>query len=193
MQTIVAVLNLQYGDLLPVCSDSLHGVEMREQAASLGMAGPPKAEPELTTSVSAALSMDADDAGAEDTERHSDAEEMRAAEDFLDQLSKRIADGPSRPWPTQAPSAEAAQGATEEGASGVKRRAAPAVEGMDEISLAIEDEGGMSAVDKTTARALVGPRTCEHCNTKQQLRTKHCHDCGRCVATFDHHCFWIGK
>jgi DHHC palmitoyltransferase len=40
--------------------------------------------------------------------------------------------------------------------------------------------------------AEAGLRRCERCNISQPLRTKHCHDCDRCVATFDHHCFWIG-
>lgn len=35
-------------------------------------------------------------------------------------------------------------------------------------------------------------QTCKHCNAWQGLRTKHCHDCGRCVRKFDHHCFWVG-
>eukprot|EP00291_Cryptomonas_curvata_P017654 CAMPEP_0172170070 /NCGR_PEP_ID=MMETSP1050-20130122/11058_1 /TAXON_ID=233186 /ORGANISM="Cryptomonas curvata, Strain CCAP979/52" /LENGTH=257 /DNA_ID=CAMNT_0012841201 /DNA_START=140 /DNA_END=910 /DNA_ORIENTATION=+ len=34
--------------------------------------------------------------------------------------------------------------------------------------------------------------TCRHCEVQQLVRTKHCRDCGRCVYTFDHHCFWIG-
>jgi len=33
---------------------------------------------------------------------------------------------------------------------------------------------------------------CKHCKAWQGLRTKHCHDCGRCVRKFDHHCFWVG-
>ena len=33
---------------------------------------------------------------------------------------------------------------------------------------------------------------CKHCDAWQGLRTKHCHDCGRCVRKFDHHCFWVG-
>lgn len=37
------------------------------------------------------------------------------------------------------------------------------------------------------------PRWCKRCHLYQPLRTKHCHDCGRCVRTHDHHCPWIGS
>ncbi|CAE8717227.1 unnamed protein product [Polarella glacialis] len=36
-------------------------------------------------------------------------------------------------------------------------------------------------------------RWCKRCKLYQPLRTKHCHDCGRCVRTHDHHCPWIGS
>ncbi|CAE7154536.1 unnamed protein product, partial [Symbiodinium pilosum] len=36
-------------------------------------------------------------------------------------------------------------------------------------------------------------RWCKRCHLHQPLRTKHCHDCGRCVRTHDHHCPWIGS
>jgi len=34
---------------------------------------------------------------------------------------------------------------------------------------------------------------CIECNILQPYRTKHCHECQRCVRKFDHHCFWIGS
>jgi len=36
-------------------------------------------------------------------------------------------------------------------------------------------------------------RFCKVCNQDQPMRSKHCHDCGRCVRTHDHHCPWIGN
>lgn len=36
-------------------------------------------------------------------------------------------------------------------------------------------------------------RYCQTCHVEQFVRTKHCKDCNRCVATFDHHCQWIGN
>jgi hypothetical protein len=35
-------------------------------------------------------------------------------------------------------------------------------------------------------------RHCAVCRIDQPLRTKHCRDCGKCVATHDHHCPWLG-
>ncbi|KAL7231241.1 hypothetical protein ACSBR2_009496 [Camellia fascicularis] len=34
--------------------------------------------------------------------------------------------------------------------------------------------------------------TCTYCNIVQPPRTKHCHDCDKCVIEFDHHCVWLG-
>ncbi|KMZ76324.1 Protein S-acyltransferase 10 [Zostera marina] len=34
--------------------------------------------------------------------------------------------------------------------------------------------------------------TCDHCKYAQPPRAKHCHDCGKCVLKFDHHCVWLG-
>jgi len=33
---------------------------------------------------------------------------------------------------------------------------------------------------------------CTVCNLEQPLRCKHCKECDNCVATFDHHCPWLG-
>lgn len=35
-------------------------------------------------------------------------------------------------------------------------------------------------------------RHCAVCRIDQPVRTKHCRDCGKCVATHDHHCPWLG-
>ncbi|XP_047312391.1 protein S-acyltransferase 10 isoform X2 [Impatiens glandulifera] len=40
----------------------------------------------------------------------------------------------------------------------------------------------------TSARTL----TCSYCNILQPPRSKHCHDCDKCVLQFDHHCVWLG-
>ncbi|KAG1359476.1 protein S-acyltransferase 10 [Cocos nucifera] len=34
--------------------------------------------------------------------------------------------------------------------------------------------------------------TCTYCHIIQPPRTKHCHDCDKCVLRFDHHCAWLG-
>ncbi|XP_019054389.1 PREDICTED: protein S-acyltransferase 10-like isoform X2 [Nelumbo nucifera] len=33
---------------------------------------------------------------------------------------------------------------------------------------------------------------CTYCNVIQPPRSKHCHDCDKCVLQFDHHCVWLG-
>ncbi|KAL1354312.1 hypothetical protein AAHE18_05G033000 [Arachis hypogaea] len=35
--------------------------------------------------------------------------------------------------------------------------------------------------------------TCSYCNVEQPPRSKHCHDCDKCVLQFDHHCVWLGN
>ncbi|KAM7261115.1 hypothetical protein ACFE04_026590 [Oxalis oulophora] len=40
----------------------------------------------------------------------------------------------------------------------------------------------------TSVRSLI----CSYCNVEQPPRSKHCHDCDRCVLQFDHHCVWLG-
>ena len=60
--------------------------------------------------------------------------------------------------------------------------------------------GASNSSDLATSSSFVGAdndeppvgQYCKHCKAWQGLRTKHCHDCGRCVRKFDHHCFWVG-
>lgn len=42
-------------------------------------------------------------------------------------------------------------------------------------------------------KALLEPPYCVHCHAELRARTKHCHDCCRCVRRMDHHCWWLGK
>jgi len=35
-------------------------------------------------------------------------------------------------------------------------------------------------------------RYCTACNIDQPLRSKHCKECHKCTAQYDHHCPWIG-
>ena len=35
-------------------------------------------------------------------------------------------------------------------------------------------------------------RYCTACNIEQPFRSKHCRDCSKCVAQYDHHCPWLG-
>ena len=35
-------------------------------------------------------------------------------------------------------------------------------------------------------------RFCTPCKLYQPYRTKHCRECQKCVALYDHHCPWIG-
>lgn len=36
-------------------------------------------------------------------------------------------------------------------------------------------------------------RYCTICNIEQPIRSKHCKECKRCVAMYDHHCPWMGS
>ena len=54
------------------------------------------------------------------------------------------------------------------------------------------DDDAAAADDDDDDDAVPGGQMCKHCDAWQGLRTKHCHDCGRCVRRFDHHCFWVG-
>ena len=40
---------------------------------------------------------------------------------------------------------------------------------------------------------FIESKYCNVCQIDQPVRTKHCKSCNLCVATFDHHCPWIGN
>lgn len=42
-------------------------------------------------------------------------------------------------------------------------------------------------------QALMEQSYCVHCHAELRARTKHCHDCCRCVRRMDHHCWWLGN
>eukprot|EP00933_Yihiella_yeosuensis_P034448 TRINITY_DN27933_c0_g1_i1.p1 TRINITY_DN27933_c0_g1~~TRINITY_DN27933_c0_g1_i1.p1 ORF type:complete len:419 (+),score=28.37 TRINITY_DN27933_c0_g1_i1:101-1357(+) len=67
---------------------------------------------------------------------------------------------------------------------GLKQIDADVFDGPKRRRLVPDDEGD---------DLLMRPRWCKRCKLYQPLRTKHCHDCGRCVRTHDHHCPWIGS
>ena len=43
------------------------------------------------------------------------------------------------------------------------------------------------------ADSPIEKRFCVACNVDQPIRAKHCRKCGFCLATHDHHCFWLGN
>lgn len=58
---------------------------------------------------------------------------------------------------------------------------------------AVKDLENNKAEQKQLEALYVERRYCTACNLDQPLRSKHCRDCNRCVAQYDHHCPWIGK
>lgn len=41
--------------------------------------------------------------------------------------------------------------------------------------------------------ALIGSAYCVDCMFEIPLRARHCRECEKCVATFDHHCSWVSN
>lgn len=55
-----------------------------------------------------------------------------------------------------------------------------------------DEDHGEAEVVTTDGEIQVPLHWCRTCCILQPRRTKHCKECGFCVRTFDHHCFWIG-
>ncbi len=47
--------------------------------------------------------------------------------------------------------------------------------------------------DEDDVVLFIESKYCTVCNIEQPLRCKHCKSCDICVATYDHHCPWIGN
>lgn len=47
--------------------------------------------------------------------------------------------------------------------------------------------------ESTEVQLFIELKYCNVCHMEQPVRTKHCKSCNLCVATFDHHCPWIGN
>ena len=63
----------------------------------------------------------------------------------------------------------------------------------DQMSLEINSEVAslMNNAEQHLSDDLRDAQNCKYCRTTRLLRAKHCHQCGCCVARFDHHCYWI--
>ncbi|XP_064649488.1 palmitoyltransferase ZDHHC12-B-like [Lineus longissimus] len=54
-----------------------------------------------------------------------------------------------------------------------------------------DDDGGDEHSRRVAEETHGVHRRCGFCGIQQPLRSHHCHDCGRCVRKFDHHCPWV--
>ena len=61
----------------------------------------------------------------------------------------------------------------------------------------LEGAGGVNPALISTSPQIIKTgvelRFCTVCNIEQPLRSKHCRVCHKCVATYDHHCPWLGN
>lgn len=57
----------------------------------------------------------------------------------------------------------------------------------------IQREESLDHERKHSEMFFVEKRYCTVCNVEQPFRAKHCRDCDRCIARYDHHCPWLGN
>ncbi|XP_024368141.2 protein S-acyltransferase 10 [Physcomitrium patens] len=63
---------------------------------------------------------------------------------------------------------------------------------MNSINVKRESDGCHSTRGSAHSLLSISTGFCAYCGYLQPLRTKHCHDCDKCVLRFDHHCVWLG-
>lgn len=71
---------------------------------------------------------------------------------------------------------------------------------IKKLEIQIDDKGNRDSVqdqegkkEGATEIFYVEKRYCTVCNMEQPFRAKHCKDCDRCIARYDHHCPWLGN
>jgi palmitoyltransferase len=62
------------------------------------------------------------------------------------------------------------------------------VEGIDDLDIDQDED-----LDEDDVVLFIEYKYCTICHIEQPLRCKHCKTCDHCVATYDHHCPWIGN
>ena len=64
---------------------------------------------------------------------------------------------------------------------------------QDQLDTNLESENFEQQISDSALEYKVERRFCSPCGFDQPYRSKHCKYCNRCVASYDHHCPWIGK
>ncbi len=65
-------------------------------------------------------------------------------------------------------------------------------EKKNDNSIAINNKSNVKEKIQTNELQL-DSNFCLECLIDIPLRSKHCKICGKCIATFDHHCYWIAN
>ena len=59
--------------------------------------------------------------------------------------------------------------------------------------LFIDELERMRYIERKSQVVKLEKHFCSKCNIDQPVRSKHCKSCDACIATFDHHCIWVGN